>query len=68
MAHHVAVFLPPWVKLAAMLGSSANGGSEVNRTMQTFIDELYAADSEKELKSAMMTAAEGLDLPRFVYL
>ena len=40
----------------------------MSRLMQTFIDELYAADSEKELKSAMMTAAEGIDLPRFVYL
>ncbi len=40
----------------------------MSQLMQTFIDELYAADSEKELKSAMMTAAEGLDLPRFVDL
>ena len=36
--------------------------------IQTFIDELYAADSEQELKSAMQTAAEALDLPNFVYL
>lgn len=40
----------------------------MGRLMQTFIDELYAADSEQELKSAMKTAAKGLDLPRFVYL
>ncbi len=36
--------------------------------MQTFIDELYAADSEQELKGAMLTAAQALDLPYFVYL
>jgi DNA-binding CsgD family transcriptional regulator len=40
----------------------------MNRLMLTFIDELYAADSERELKSAMMTAAEALDLPQFVCL
>jgi DNA-binding CsgD family transcriptional regulator len=40
----------------------------MNRLMQTFIDELYAADSEQDLKGALTTAAEALDLPRFVYL
>ena len=36
--------------------------------MQTFIDELYAADREQEFKGAMLTAAQALDLPHFVYL
>ena len=40
----------------------------MNLLMQSFIDELYAADSEQELKSALVTAADALDLPRFVYL
>lgn len=38
------------------------------RLIQNFIDELYAADSEQELKNTMLTAAEALDLPNFVYL
>ena len=40
----------------------------MNQLMQSFIDELYAADSEQELKDAMVAAADALDLPRFVYL